>query len=862
MSDLPNPPHADSAFDEHVLLEQGAWVRRLARGLVSDDAAAEDLSQDVMMAALSSGPALSGAQLRGWLATVARRLAGRKYERESARRHTERSVARHEAEDRGVTKRLELHRQLTSAVERLDEPYRTALVLRYFEGLAPREIAERTGISSTAARKRVSRGLASLREDLDGEFGDRKAWLTALAPLAFPFKKVAPIAGDTSLLALAKTKLALVAGVACFAGLVYLYTPFFESSPPVDGLEGRGGVPVSLLAVGDSPTAPDPGTPTFRAPLVDSNRTPVTDTPGSGPRVRVVDADGAFPSGAHAAWMDPFSQVHPIELDAEGTAPRPTNSVGARFFAFDLNTGSAVVTGGPDGDDALLVLAPGQALVGRVLVDGAPPARPLLIQANPLAKAFGLHAEEKSQCCFLEEMSAIRGPAKAWTTDDGSFMIPGFPPGSEGVLTLPSSLALLPGQVLASKESIAYTLDDRELLVLTTLRPFIHGRFIWADTGLPVASGLGEPGIVWSRLQGRRGPDSPLDHSWIDRDGRFEIGVESTTEFTAVVFGLTSSTAGPGRDSEALFSERVEFAGRDFPIDLGTLVVERPWTTTFRVVDPDGFPIGGATLASSLGSTKADADGFANLPCEPGETVFALARGTSVSKVQLGVALPAPDEVQTLVLEPGVDFSIDLGPTPNALLTLELAWDVTPFQGTAIDGPGPFEPFPAKLLFALHGAPAPGGHWRRTIPGAPGAIRMFLPSSGRIDFPGMRPGARFEARLLDSLGAPLVRQEIRLPEVGESLDIELLPTGGASLEVRLFDTNGHLIPGSRVAVRAVNGNRKDTRFDCVDGHYTLAPLAQGELSILAMSLDGLEARAPSYVVNTPHQVLELVLEPH
>ena len=39
MSDLPPKPEATAHFDEHVLLEQGAWVRRLARGLVSDEAA-------------------------------------------------------------------------------------------------------------------------------------------------------------------------------------------------------------------------------------------------------------------------------------------------------------------------------------------------------------------------------------------------------------------------------------------------------------------------------------------------------------------------------------------------------------------------------------------------------------------------------------------------------------------------------------------------------------------------------------------------------------------------------------------------------------------------------------------------------
>lgn len=860
MSDPTNSPDPNAVFDEHVLVEQGAWVRRLARGLVSDDAAAEDLSQDVMMAALSSGPALSGAQLRGWLGTAARRMAGRGYERDAARRHTERSVARHESEDRGVSKRLELHRQLTSAVERLDEPYRTALVLRYFEGLPPREIAERLDITPAAARKRVSRGLAHLREDLDGEFGDRNTWLAALAPLAFPLKKAAPLGGGASLLALAKTKTAFALGVASVAGLVYLYTPIFESSPPVDGLESRGGIPVSLPVEGDSPFGLDPGMPTSNALAADAARTSVEGTPAQGPMVRVVDAAGDFPSQAHAAWLDRSSQVHSLELDAEGRAPRPAGSSFARFFAYDPLAGSVVVQSGTDGEDLALVLAPGQALVGRVLVDGSPPERPLFIRVSPTVESVGLRPEEKSLTCFLEDTKATCGSRTAWTDEEGRFTLPDYPLDSSGILTLPSSHALSSTQPLDTRGNLIYEVGPEELTVLATRRPTILGRFVWADTGLPITSGPGEPGIVWSKLMTRDGSSTLLGHTWIDRDGRFGIGLpEADTSSTTLLFGLTSRTQGPGRDSTAVYSDRFELTGESFPVDLGTIAVKRPSDARILVLGPTGAPLAGATLSSSLGSAKTDQSGHAILPCEPGETLFAIAPGTSIATLQLGNPLPPLDTAQTIQLEEGVHFAVDLGPHPNALQRIELAWDVTPYQGVALDGPGPFEPFPAKLLYALNGALARGGEWRRAVAGAPGKIRLFVPPSGRREFTGMRPGATFKVRLVDSLGVPFVEKDVTLPGLGESLVIQLLPEGGARLKVRVVDSNGQLVRGAKLTI-ASPLVKWDTTLDCPDGTCELGPLAMGTLNMTATDPTGRKAAVTEYSLNTPDQVLELVLE--
>lgn len=120
------------------ILEQAAWVQRLARGLLADVHEAEDLSQEVLAVALERRPDLDLPRLRGWLRTVARRLVARQRERARARAWVERESARPEALEERSNERLRWQRRLAEALEALPDPYRTALVLRYLEDLPPR----------------------------------------------------------------------------------------------------------------------------------------------------------------------------------------------------------------------------------------------------------------------------------------------------------------------------------------------------------------------------------------------------------------------------------------------------------------------------------------------------------------------------------------------------------------------------------------------------------------------------------------------------------------------------------------------------------------------------------------------------
>ena len=165
-----------------ALLAQCEWVRHLVRHLVFDRDVADDVVQQTYLAALEHPPAKLESP-RGWLAQVARRFVFQTHRKEARRRRSEIVAARTEAAEPDVAHRLEMHTKLVEAVSSLQDPYRAVVVMRYFDGLAPRDIAARLGLPATTVRNRLSRALDQIRSRLDGDYGDRKAWSLALLPL-------------------------------------------------------------------------------------------------------------------------------------------------------------------------------------------------------------------------------------------------------------------------------------------------------------------------------------------------------------------------------------------------------------------------------------------------------------------------------------------------------------------------------------------------------------------------------------------------------------------------------------------------------------------------------------------------------
>jgi len=184
--------NASARLDPERLLAESSWVRALAQSLVGPSDV-DDVVQETWRIALERPPRVgdSNSNLRGWLATVMRNLVQRSRRGERMRvDHAERVHRELTSSESDAHERVLLQRHLADVVLQLDEPYKSAIVARYFDGLSPREIAAEQHISYDAARQRLSRGLAILRARLDRDYGGGRATWSALC-LALVRRKAA-----------------------------------------------------------------------------------------------------------------------------------------------------------------------------------------------------------------------------------------------------------------------------------------------------------------------------------------------------------------------------------------------------------------------------------------------------------------------------------------------------------------------------------------------------------------------------------------------------------------------------------------------------------------------------------------------
>lgn len=193
----PPPP-----FTPEQLLEHAQSLRALARRLLMDEGAAEDVVQEAWIVALERPPAERD-RIGGWLHTVVHSLVRKRRRGEHRRARRERVAAQPERQDSTLDSVMSAAqcKRLIDAVVALDEPYRTAISMRYLDDLPPREIALRLEVPKNTVRARLQRGLAMLRQGLDRDSeGGRASWAPAM--LAFAELKTghlaAPVASTTA----------------------------------------------------------------------------------------------------------------------------------------------------------------------------------------------------------------------------------------------------------------------------------------------------------------------------------------------------------------------------------------------------------------------------------------------------------------------------------------------------------------------------------------------------------------------------------------------------------------------------------------------------------------------------------------
>lgn len=188
-------------MDAEQLLTDAAWLSRLALRLADNADDADDIAQDVRIAAWRRAPDESR-PMRPWLAKVARDVANMR--RRANKRRAEREIGSDEtaASPEVLLERARLHQQIVDLVLTLPEPYRGTVLARFVEGRTCASIARSQGIPEATVRGRLKDALDRLRAGLDAKRGDRRAWAAlavAQKGLAVGTKSKAAIGGGALL---------------------------------------------------------------------------------------------------------------------------------------------------------------------------------------------------------------------------------------------------------------------------------------------------------------------------------------------------------------------------------------------------------------------------------------------------------------------------------------------------------------------------------------------------------------------------------------------------------------------------------------------------------------------------------------
>jgi RNA polymerase sigma factor (sigma-70 family) len=171
---------------ETIRAESG-WLRRLAAALVRDGDGAEDALQETWLIGLAHPPSAAG-PAGGWLRVVLGNVARKRARGERRRQTRERDPAVAVSDtpsSEELVVRMEAQRLVADLVAGLAEPYRSTILLCYYEGLPRAEVARRLAIPAATVRWRLSRALATLRAQLEQrDEPGRKSWRAVLIPLA------------------------------------------------------------------------------------------------------------------------------------------------------------------------------------------------------------------------------------------------------------------------------------------------------------------------------------------------------------------------------------------------------------------------------------------------------------------------------------------------------------------------------------------------------------------------------------------------------------------------------------------------------------------------------------------------------
>ena len=183
--------NSDRPIPIEELLDYAPQLQQLA-GRLAAEWDRDDVVQETWLRVLEQPPR-HRRNLASWLSGALRMRSADHYRRETSQRQR---VAR--AADRGaktrdssttpeeLLERTEAHEALVRSLRDLEEPYRHALLLHYFDGLSTQQIASQLKVPKSTVLSHLRRGRERLRKLLSSRYGDQSfaLCLTAAGPFA------------------------------------------------------------------------------------------------------------------------------------------------------------------------------------------------------------------------------------------------------------------------------------------------------------------------------------------------------------------------------------------------------------------------------------------------------------------------------------------------------------------------------------------------------------------------------------------------------------------------------------------------------------------------------------------------------
>jgi RNA polymerase sigma-70 factor (ECF subfamily) len=339
------------------LLAHVEFVRKLARQLcASDPHGAEDLAQDVWVAALERPPRSKG-RLASWLTAVARNLLASRLRRlSSSQDPRKRSQAGEDISELDRAEVTEARTAVAQAVQRLRNPYREVVLLRFYDGLELAEIARRCGRPLETVRTQLRRALVQLHAEMIGERGPRNGkQMVLLAAMPEREQPLATALGGWGAAALASAAAVLLIGLGWIASTLLSEAPALE-------VASAAREPASIGALADAtrmPSDPQEREAMQAEPLQASasQAESASSEGGASLEIEVVDPSGAPVEGARIRVNIGSAWVERASTDARGLA---------RLSLREEELGAG---GMPPGAAFLAVAADGHATVEEVLID-------------------------------------------------------------------------------------------------------------------------------------------------------------------------------------------------------------------------------------------------------------------------------------------------------------------------------------------------------------------------------------------------------------------------------------------------------------------------------------------------------------